>query len=418
MILQPNSSEALCHLGSAQLAGYEANGDIQLLKEAELNFKASISQEGLDIDPNVVPEELESQVWWRTHKSVQSDTQVDCGTDKKSIPSKNSKGTTASANKHLASQSKAASHLSGQTIPPTKVCKPSGAKTASKPCSGTSIAVTKTSSVPKAVTKSSGTPIPSKAVTKSSSTASIQPKTVAGKSIQPKTVTKISSTNSIPPKTVTKSSGTSTSSKASPAQAIQTTAVPTISNGNTGNVLQVGQISSPITNSPPEASPQCKEKNPKSHLSRLGMARALVKQSGVPEHNSKAVTLYHEVIAMVPELHEAYIELGAILSESEPLAAVEVYCSFPFPSLSAFDDAFLHGEVVRILMSAEKYDDIRLCNSLISLGKAMGIAVLEKNVAVLEAKFKTNLLKQVYAGVHGKPQTDPDLQQFFKFKCW
>ncbi|KAL5463422.1 hypothetical protein EMCRGX_G032317 [Ephydatia muelleri] len=431
VILQPNSSEALCHLGNAQLAEYEANSDVQLLKEAELNFKASISQEGFDIDTDVVPEELESQVWWRTHKKVQLDTHIDnCSTDKKSISSKE---TTASVNKHLASQSSKASNLSRQTITAT-VGKPtgmkttkklSGAKTASKPSGGTSIAVTKPSGAsipPKAVTKPSGTPIPPKAVTKSSSTSippktitrscstSIQQKTLSGTSIQPKAVTK-TSTTSIPPMAVNKQ----------PAQAIQATAIPKISNGNTvnlstGDQLQVDGLSpSQISNSSPHTSPACKEKNTKSHLPRLGMARALVK---LPECNSKAITLYREVIEMAPELHEAYIELGAILNQSEPLAAVDVYCSFPFPSLSAFDDAFLHGEVVRILMNAEKYDDIRLCNSLISLGKAMGIGMLEKTVTVLEAKFKTPLLKQVYAGVHGKPQTDPDLQQFFKFKCW
>lgn len=43
---------------------------------------------------------------------------------------------------------------------------------------------------------------------------------------------------------------------------------------------------------------------------------------------------------------------------------------------------------------------------------------LEKYIEVLDGKFKTNLLKTVYAGIHDKSMEDEDLQEFFKFKCW
>ena len=43
---------------------------------------------------------------------------------------------------------------------------------------------------------------------------------------------------------------------------------------------------------------------------------------------------------------------------------------------------------------------------------------LEKYVDILDAKFKTKLLKSVYAGVNGKSEDDPDMIAFFKFKCW
>lgn len=56
---------------------------------------------------------------------------------------------------------------------------------------------------------------------------------------------------------------------------------------------------------------------------------------------------------------------------------------------------------------------------MISLGKVMGLTVLEKYVDTLDKTFKySKLLMQIYAGVHGKSPDDPDLQQFFKFKCW
>ena len=39
-------------------------------------------------------------------------------------------------------------------------------------------------------------------------------------------------------------------------------------------------------------------------------------------------------------------------------------------------------------------------------------------MGILDSKFKTDLLKKVYAGVHRKDVNDPDLAAFFKFKCW
>ena len=70
-------------------------------------------------------------------------------------------------------------------------------------------------------------------------------------------------------------------------------------------------------------------------------------------------------------------------------------------------------------MKNGKFDDPRLGPSMISLGKVMGLTVLEKHVDTLDKTFKySKLLMEVYAGVHGKSLDDPDLKQFFKFKCW
>jgi len=44
--------------------------------------------------------------------------------------------------------------------------------------------------------------------------------------------------------------------------------------------------------------------------------------------------------------------------------------------------------------------------------------VLDRYVKILEEKFKNKLLQRVYAGVNGKDVDDPDMQAFFKFKCW
>ncbi len=56
--------------------------------------------------------------------------------------------------------------------------------------------------------------------------------------------------------------------------------------------------------------------------------------------------------------------------------------------------------------------------SLHSLIHSYFAASLEKHVNKLEDKYKSDLLKTVYAGVNKKDVDDPDMQAFFKYKCW
>ncbi|KAG9275063.1 hypothetical protein AMEX_G9539 [Astyanax mexicanus] len=157
--------------------------------------------------------------------------------------------------------------------------------------------------------------------------------------------------------------------------------------------------------------------NRKGSSARLGLARAL---SHSPDSHEQACRFYREVIALDPEVYDAYIELGNLLVSSDPLAAVHVYSHFPFKPVTdqTFDEAFLTGEIVRILMKQELFDHPQLLPNLIAYGKVMGLSCLEKYIDVLDKKFKTKLLKHVYAGIHHKSLDDEDLQQFFKFKCW
>lgn len=122
---------------------------------------------------------------------------------------------------------------------------------------------------------------------------------------------------------------------------------------------------------------------------------------------------------MAPGVHDAYIELGDILVKSDPLGAVEVYSKYPFPDPPSYDDAYLHGEIVRVLIKNEKFEDPRLPPSMVALGRVMGLSVLEKYVEILDSKLKySKLLMKIYAEVHGKNVDDPEMQGFFKFKCW
>ncbi|KAM8945456.1 uncharacterized protein RCH25_048729 [Pelodytes ibericus] len=154
-----------------------------------------------------------------------------------------------------------------------------------------------------------------------------------------------------------------------------------------------------------------------SFLHRLGLARSLSRTKDTAED---AAALYQEVINMAPTVPDAYIELAELIVNTDPLAAIEGYCRYPQKPVEeqSFDDAFIPGEIIRLLIKCEKYDDPRLTGNMISYGKIMGIGCLEKYIGILEGKLKTGILKTVYAGIHNKPIDDKDLQNFFRFKCW
>ena len=72
-------------------------------------------------------------------------------------------------------------------------------------------------------------------------------------------------------------------------------------------------------------------------------------------------------------MHDAYIESAEMMVKTEPLKAVDVYCKFPVSEKASFDDAYIFGEIVRLLIKAEQYDDPRLAPNMISLGKILGL---------------------------------------------
>ena len=123
--------------------------------------------------------------------------------------------------------------------------------------------------------------------------------------------------------------------------------------------------------------------NGDAHDARLGLARVYNRRmaDGVGKGlkvgslsveaetmTDQMVELYHAVIAARPELHDAIIELGEFQATTDPLGAVDTYCKFPFKDPPTFDDAYIHGEILRFLMKKKKYDDERLERSLIGYG--------------------------------------------------
>ena len=360
VIFQPQNSRALYMLGDAQLSRHDNeinnNNNTAVLEEAEKSYRASLELEGKPSGGKEVPGLIQEQQWWKQRQSAKT----------KEVTS----AKTTSATKE------------NQRVSPTKGSTSRGRGRGATPV-------------------------------KTAATTRCQAKQPAAKP------TPVKSSVAAKPSNV-KTSRTSAPKQSAPAGKPSAGKTPcrTCSHNKIQNTAK--KTPPPTSPSPPTTQPTRQEAvgppNATSYHPRLGLARVLTRLGSDPD---AARRFYEECISMEPNLHDAYIELGEILVESDPLAAVEVYSKYPFPDPLTYDDAFLHGEVARLLTKHEKFDDPRLGPSLIALGKVMGFSVLEKYVDILDSKLKySKLLMQIYAQVNGKNVDDPDLQQFFKFKCW
>ena len=360
--LEPWSSIALCHLGNTQLDEYEVTETNSDLKNAELSFRGSIALEGKPSQATGIPKQLSQQSWYQAGKPQPSASEQTKQATSKSQPA----ASTTKASSKQASTGKVISPSRSKTQQPTAIKGKATSTAAANPRSS------RTANNP--VTRA----MANKGPTKSTATS-------AGKGVATLGGLKAGSGNK-PTAPPTK-------------EEITKTPAP-VTNKDTDKEVINSSTPAPI--------------NERSHHPRLGLARVLVKQK-LPQ---EAAVLYREVITIAPHIHDAYIELGELFATDDPLAAVNVYCKFPFSAELAFDDAYLYGEIVQLLMKKECYDDPRLLQYMVAMGKVLGLGALERHVTKLESKFQTKLLRNVYAGVNNRDVNDVELQAFFKFKCW
>ncbi|XP_040286115.1 uncharacterized protein LOC120999308 [Bufo bufo] len=391
----PCNSNALYLLGNAQLARYDdgpSSEEGQLaLQNSKLSFQASIRLENKPTRGSP-PEELTSQKWWQEAKASQESkrqkqaTQAPTGKDAASVPISKGKGV---------DQVPKVPGTSSRTCPPSK----------------------------RGGTTTSGTTLPPGG----SHISSIKSGPVSSKMVKPGTTSTKTGTTGVSQRTLTPAGtntkpATTVAARGRGGAALSKNLSVTTSRPQAGNGC--GSVKPADPSAPSHESSATEEQaygpvlvNSSSFLHRLGLARTL---SRTNETLPDAADLFCEVIKMAPEVPDAYTELAELLVRTDPSGAVDVYSQYPQkPSQQqSFDDAFIPGEIVRLLMKSEKYDDPRLPVNMISYGKVMGIGSLEKYITILEAKFKTSILKMVYAGIHNKSEDDGDLQDFFRFKCW
>ena len=111
-----------------------------------------------------------------------------------------------------------------------------------------------------------------------------------------------------------------------------------------------------------------------------------------------------------------YEELGRILRAEEPMAAVDLYCSYPFSSDHDFGQNALRLAAIKILLGKKMYDDERLKGLLISIGKGFGVKQVQDEVDELAVVGKTELCKDIYMGITGL--SEEHSRGFFQMKGW
>ncbi|XP_077138657.1 uncharacterized protein LOC143804440 [Ranitomeya variabilis] len=406
VVSSPRNSHALYLLGNAQLAQYDdepSTEEAQLaLQNSKLSFQASICLENMSTS-GPPPAELTSQKWWqewKTSQELQGQRQVPQARSEKeasvTISTETSKKgvtpvpkVTSTSSRSCPPGKKGSTTTSGASSHPTAT--PGGSNTRLGKSGGSNSKMAKPGSTS---TKSDTTGVsPSKTPTGTNT------KPVSTMAARGRAGAVLSKSNPVP-----RSRPPAVSGSVRPAELTAPTHESTATVEDRP-VLTEGAASGPAAI------------NSSSFLPRLGLARSL---SRTNETLSEVADLYRAVMKMAPEVPDAYTELAELLVKTDPLGAVDVYCQYPQrPSHEqSFDDAFIPGEIIRLLIKSEKYDDPRLPVNMILYGKILGIGSLEKYITILEAKFKTNILKMVYAGIHNKREDDEDLQDFFRFKCW
>ena len=98
------------------------------------------------------------------------------------------------------------------------------------------------------------------------------------------------------------------------------------------------------------------------------------------------------------------------------MAAVDLYCSFPFSSDFDFGENALRLAAIKTLLAHKQFDDERLKPLLISIGKGFGVLQVNDEVEALNRAGKTELCKEIYLGITGL--SEENSRAFFQSKGW
>lgn len=83
-----------------------------------------------------------------------------------------------------------------------------------------------------------------------------------------------------------------------------------------------------------------------------------------------------------------------MLAKTDPKGAVDVYCKFHISDPPTFDDGYILGEIVRLLMKAEDYEDKRLVKNMILYGKVYGLGMTSLNL-FMRTSFVKNIVNSL-----------------------
>ena len=98
------------------------------------------------------------------------------------------------------------------------------------------------------------------------------------------------------------------------------------------------------------------------------------------------------------------------------MAAVDLYCSFPFQGDDDFEENALRLAAINVLLQQRQLEDPRLAPLIISIGKGFGVRQIEKEVDVLSRAGLTDTCKGIYMAVTGL--SEENSRGFFQSKGW
>ena len=98
------------------------------------------------------------------------------------------------------------------------------------------------------------------------------------------------------------------------------------------------------------------------------------------------------------------------------MAAVDLYCSFPFRGDLDFGENALRLAAIKTLLAQKQYDDERLRGLLISIGKGFGVRQVLDELDVLDRAGRTQLCKDIHMGITGL--SEQNSRAFFQSRGW
>mmetsp|Transcript_5433 Transcript_5433/g.8639 ORF Transcript_5433/g.8639 Transcript_5433/m.8639 type:complete len:150 (-) Transcript_5433:30-479(-) len=121
------------------------------------------------------------------------------------------------------------------------------------------------------------------------------------------------------------------------------------------------------------------------------------------------------------------MKVGELLELKDPKKAGDIYSRYPanFDNPNN-DDAFIAGEVVRLLMRGKDYTKwkadseelVKVGKSLVVMGLVQSVEVISGWVEKLEAANQTSILCEVFCAVNRKPKDDEEMKRYFQRKGW
>jgi tetratricopeptide (TPR) repeat protein len=149
----------------------------------------------------------------------------------------------------------------------------------------------------------------------------------------------------------------------------------------------------------------------------FGGGFALGGGGGGGAREAEACALLGEAVSWLPDDIELYLQLGALYERADPLAAIELYASYPPPKPGdspSFNHAVLANSAVRLLIDRRDFGSPHMVPQLVTVGKVLGVLNIEKHVQVLDAHNQVETIKEVYEGI----LPDFDQSAFFRQKGW